>query len=46
MTANGSNFEVVTPDTLHLFTNTGSDLQWMASGTNTILSQLNITEYH
>ena len=49
MTADGTNFETVTPGTLHNFTNTGTDLRWRATenaASTGEITQIEISEYH
>ena len=45
LTADGTNWEEVTNDVAHTFTNTGTDLRWRIQGTGTI-TQIVISNYH
>ena len=49
VTADGTNWETTTSDTLHIFTNTGTDLRWRATenGASTgEISKIKLGEYH
>lgn len=46
MTADGTNYEVVTNGTAHTFSNTGTDLRWKASGSSVTITKIEITDYH
>ncbi len=46
MTADGTNFEEITNEVSHNFINTGTDLRWKVEGAGTVITQLNITDYH
>lgn len=47
LTADGTNWEIVTNGTTHTFTNTGTDLRWKILGsTGAEISGVEITDYH
>jgi hypothetical protein len=46
MAADGINFEEVTNETTHNFTNTGTDLRWKADGNGVTITELKIEEFH
>lgn len=42
----GSNWEEVTNETEHTFTNTGQDLRWKIEGASATITKIEITDYH
>lgn len=46
LTADGTNYEIVTLSVPHTFTNTGTDLRWKAEGAGTTITKLKISDYH
>lgn len=42
MTADGTNFELITESVLHTFANTGDDLRWKVEGLGTTITNIKI----